>query len=307
MTSKKLLLSLTISSILVLYTTFMKGFVRMHMLDKAMALYNQMRAAKLQHVEGQPEPPKPDVILYSVLIKGNCDHRLLEPALRLIQDMIEDGLEPDDIIVNRLLDGCRHLSNGDLADQIFKDFVESGNIKPTPPTIATMVKIYGKCNRVEDAAQLVRTMKDRFGLTPSVVLYTCLMSACTRNRRMDLGMEAFHAMIKAGIEPDALAYTTLLKGCEQEKDWDTALQIARVAVSRPRKAPFPMEEFFSVMNHMSQSQASRQYADALRNVLRERCDIPNNPGFDAVLKKSPPPGVWKHQNQNSNQRQNHRK
>lgn len=289
----------------VLYTTFMKGFVRMHMLDKAMALYNQMRTARQQHEEGQPDPPKPDVILYSVLIKGNCDHRLLEPALRLVQDMVEDGLEPDDIIVNRLLDGCRHLSNGDLADQIFKDFIASGNIKPTPPTIATMVKIYGKCNRVEDAAQLVRTMKDRFGLTPSVVLYTCLMSACTRNRRIDLGMEAFHAMVKAGIEPDALAYTTLLKGCEQEKDWNTAVQIARVAVSRPRKAPFPMEEFFSVLNHMTQSDLprSRQYADALRNVLRERCDVS---GFDLPAKHTaPPPGVWKPQTQSPNQRQNH--
>merc|ERR1719324_615130 len=168
----------------VLYTTFMKGFVRMHMLDKAMALYNQMRTARQQYVEGQgqPEPPKPDVILYSVLIKGNCDHRLLEPALHLIQDMLDDGLQPDDIIVNRLLDGCRHLSNSELADKIFADFIDSGNIKPTPPTIATMVKIYGKCNRVEDAANLVRSMYDRFDLQPSVVVYTCLMSCCTRNR-----------------------------------------------------------------------------------------------------------------------------
>merc|ERR1719159_2156292 len=164
-----------------------------------MALYNQMRTARQQHEEGQPDPPKPDVILYSVLIKGNCDHRLLEPALRLVQDMVEDGLEPDDIIVNRLLDGCRHLSNGDLADHIFKDFIESGHIKPTPPTIATMVKIYGKCNRVEAAAQLVRSMNERFSLVPSVVVYTCLMSCCTRNRRLDLAFEAFNNMVKARV------------------------------------------------------------------------------------------------------------
>merc|ERR1719326_1918529 len=122
----------------------------MNRVDKAMDLYSTMRKLKTEADSLEPQP-KPDVILYSVLIKANCDQRQLEPALVLIQDMLEDGLEPDDIIINRLLDGCRHLSNGVLADQIFKDFVDSGRVKPTPPTIATMVKIYGKCNRVEDA------------------------------------------------------------------------------------------------------------------------------------------------------------
>jgi pentatricopeptide repeat protein len=217
----------------VLYTTFMKGFVRMQMLDKAMDLYNQMRNAS-QNGPGEDgvEPPKPDIILYSVLIKANCDQRQLEPALHLVQDMLHDGLEPDDIIVNRLLDGCRHLSNSELADKIFADFIDSGHIKPTPPTIATMVKIYGKCNRVEHAAQLVRSMYDRFSLLPSVVVYTCLMSCCTRNHRLDLAFEAFTNMVKARVEPDQLTYTTLLKGCMQEKDWARVAELARVATQK---------------------------------------------------------------------------
>merc|ERR1719265_2564626 len=155
--------------------------------------------------------------------------------------------------------------------------------------MATMVKIYGKCNRVEDAARLVRAMKDRFDITPSVVLYTCLMSACTRNGRLDLGMEAFNAMCKAGIEPDTLAYTTLLKGCEQEKDWEMAVQIARVAVSRPRTARFPMEELFSVLTQMSKSEGPKATlcADALRNVLRERGDAPSFPPSGQAAKAPP--------------------
>merc|ERR1719265_2668096 len=107
---------------------------------------------------------------------------------------------------------------------------------------------------------------------------------------MDLGMEAFHAMIKAGIEPDSLAYTTLLKGCEQEKDWETAVQIARIAVSRPRRL-FPMEELFSVLKHMSQSDQPKasMCADALRNVLRARSESEQG--------RPAPPGVWSGQSQ----------
>jgi pentatricopeptide repeat protein len=261
----------------VLYTTFMKGFVRMQMLDKAMELYNQMRNASQSGTdEDGNEPPKPDLILYSVLIKANCDQRMLEPALHLVQDMLHDGLEPDDIIVNRLLDGCRHLSNSELADKIFADFIDSGHIKPTPPTIATMVKIYGKCNRVEDAAQLVRSMYDRFSLLPSVVVYTCLMSCCTRNRRLDLAFEAFSNMVKARVEPDQLTYTTLLKGCCQEKDWDRVVELARVAASRPWSSVFPTEELYAALNQMSRTPGTEAASEEVRAVLRLRGLPPGN-------------------------------
>ena len=51
----------------VLYTTFMKGFVRANMLDRAMSLYETMKAnAKQKEQEGgggeQPPAAKPDLI-----------------------------------------------------------------------------------------------------------------------------------------------------------------------------------------------------------------------------------------------------
>merc|ERR1719265_1128438 len=94
-----------------------------------------------------------------------------------------------------------------------------------------MVKIYGKCNRVEEASNLVKKAYERSGLTPSVVLYTCLMSACTRNRRLDLACEIFDAMVKLRIEPDTMTYSTLFKGCLAERDIVKAVHVARVAAS----------------------------------------------------------------------------
>jgi len=265
----------------VLYTTFMKGFVRMDMLDKAMALYRQMRNA---HVSASPdgvEAPKPDVILYSVLIKANCDQRLLEPALNLAKDMIEDGLQPDDMIINRLLDGCRHVNDGDTADKIFKEFIESGKIKPSLPTLSTMVKIYGKCSRVDEAARMLKMAPERFGLTPNVVLYTCLMSACTRNRALDLAVASFDEMIKAGICPDAMTYSTLFRGCASERDWKSAVHIARIASNQPRYQ-FPAEqinEFLSVMNCNSRDSL---HAEVLRALLRNSENGGRTPAKESV-------------------------
>eukprot|EP00746_Dinoflagellata_sp_MGD_P016418 gnl/MRDRNA2_/MRDRNA2_137037_c0_seq1.p1 gnl/MRDRNA2_/MRDRNA2_137037_c0~~gnl/MRDRNA2_/MRDRNA2_137037_c0_seq1.p1 ORF type:complete len:626 (+),score=112.07 gnl/MRDRNA2_/MRDRNA2_137037_c0_seq1:105-1982(+) len=257
----------------VLYTTFMKGFVRMEMLDKAMALYKQMRQGNVISPEANGvDHPKPDVILYSVLIKANCDQRLLEPALHLTKDMIEDGLEPDDIIINRLLDGCRHISDGDTAARIFTEFVESGKVKPTLPTLATMVKTYGKCNRVNEAMHLVKSSYDKFGLHPSVVLYTCLMSACIRNRRLDLACEAFDAMIKMQAEPDATTYSTLFKGCAAERDLAKAVHIARTAAANKSQSHlFPAEDIQNLISSMSGVGGMDViHLEALRAILRNR-------------------------------------
>jgi len=245
----------------VLCTTFMKGFIKMDMLDKAMALYSQMR-----HPSSSDNDAKPDVIMYSVLIKANCDQRLVETALHLVKDMIKDGLVLDDMIINRLLDGCRHISDSETADKLFKEFVVSGKIKPTLPTIATMVKIYGKCNRVDEAARIVATAHERFKLEPTVVLYTCLMSACTRNRRLDLAVATYDLMIKARVQPDAMTYSTLFRGCTAERDWERAIHIARAASNQPRSS-FPTEEITIFLEKMSCSRDSFQ-GEVLRAVLR---------------------------------------
>jgi pentatricopeptide repeat protein len=256
----------------VIYTTFMKGFVKMDMLEKAMALYRQMRQVG-DNPEG-PESAKPDVILYSVLIKANCDQRMLEPALQLTKDMIEYGLEPDDMIVNRLLDGCRHISNDETADKIFKEFIESGKIKPTLPTLATMVKIYGKCNRVVDAVRIVATAFEQFQLKPSVVLHTCLMSACARNHRLDLATAALDAMIKDGITPDGMTYSTLFKGCAAAKDWESAVRIARMASNH--SGTFPVEEISNFLSQMSGRGDFSFHAEMLQAMLRNHGNKTNS-------------------------------
>merc|ERR1719160_1470271 len=107
-----------------------------------------------------------------------------------------------------------------------------GKIKPSVYTLATMVKLYGKSGRCEDAIDLVWTMEEKYGLKPSVVIFTCLMSGCIRNKRCDLALNAFAEAKKFGILPDKTTYQTLADGCRQAGNWERSLELVEEAFAK---------------------------------------------------------------------------
>merc|ERR1719420_18279 len=100
----------------VLYTTFIKGFVRSGNLERAMEIYEGMRAAAA--TSAQPTQ-RPDLITYSVLVKAHCDASNLDAGLKLLNDMVVDGVAPDCIVFNHLIEGCCHTLEGELGQQLF--------------------------------------------------------------------------------------------------------------------------------------------------------------------------------------------
>merc|ERR1719305_1893539 len=101
----------------VLLTTLMKGFIRSHHLDKAMALFDTMRSAESQ--------VKPDMITYSMLIKAQCDAGDMGKALQILEDMLQNSCDVDDVVFTHLIEGCCQVSNLALAEKLFKDMLSA--------------------------------------------------------------------------------------------------------------------------------------------------------------------------------------
>lgn len=58
---------------------------------------------------------KPDLISYSTMIKGLCRSGDLRSALDVLTDMKNEGIYPDEVLFNSLLDGCAKAGVSDLA------------------------------------------------------------------------------------------------------------------------------------------------------------------------------------------------
>lgn len=240
----------------VLYTTLMKGFVRTNRLEQAMVLFQRMK---------ENLKVKPDLITYSILIKANCEKRNMDAALSLLDDMMKCNYQPDEIVVNHLIDGCCHVNNADLGVALFTDLVDSGKVKASVYTISTMVKLFGKTGRCTDAAALVETMEQRFGLKPTVVIFTCLISGLIRNKRYAQAFEMFGRIQKVGVSPDRMTYQVLLDGCRQSGEWKKAVFFAEEAFTSG--LVISHEVLNQVLNQMLAKSADEQHPRRLARLM----------------------------------------
>jgi len=208
----------------VLLTTLMKGFIRSKHLDKAMALFDTMRSEHSQ--------VKPDMITYSMLIKAQCDALDMGKALQILEDMLQNQCDVDDVVFTHLIEGCCHVSNVGLGEKLFKDML-TANIKPSLYTLTAMVKVYGKCGVSEKAWELVRSMEEKFGLRPTVVIYTCLISGLLRQKKHQDAYAAFCWMRRSGSQQaDGQCVSTMISGLAEGGMWGELQEVVTEALGR---------------------------------------------------------------------------
>jgi len=153
----------------------------------------------------------PDVITYSTLIKGHCVNDDLDRALQLFSLMQKKGIRPDAIVFNSLLDGCAKRQMPVLCEQVISD-MESAGVVPSNHSASILIKLYGRCKDLDAAFRVINEMPQKYGFKPNNAVYTCLMSACIANGRLDQAMELRVRMLKEGVCPDEKTFSTLLRG-----------------------------------------------------------------------------------------------
>lgn len=153
----------------------------------------------------------PDLITYSTLIKGYCLANELDQALQLFTLMQKKGIKPDAIVFNSLLDGCAKKQMVSLCEQVIRDMEKAG-VVPSNHSASILIKLYGRCKNLDSAFRVVDEMPKKYGFKPNNPVYTCLMSACISNGRLDRAMELRERMVRENIFPDEKTYSTLLRG-----------------------------------------------------------------------------------------------
>jgi pentatricopeptide repeat protein len=154
----------------------------------------------------------PDLITYSTVIKGYCVQGDLEQAIQLFTLMRKRGIKPDAILFNSILDGCARKQMRTLTEQVLRD-MEDANVAPSNFTLSILVKLYGRTGDIERAFEVAESYPAKYGFDMNATVYTCLMSSCISNDRLEKAMEVFEMMTSTKCAPDAKTYQTLINGC----------------------------------------------------------------------------------------------
>jgi pentatricopeptide repeat protein len=153
-----------------------------------------------------------DLATYASLIQAQCEScGGVEASMKLVQDIKCAGLKPDEAVMNALLTACFKDANVSLGKKLFADLTAAGAV-PNQTTYATMIKLYGRCQQLQDALQVVSDMEAKSGLVPSSHTYSCLIQACIRNKQTTQALEVFKKMKERKIDVPESLFTTLING-----------------------------------------------------------------------------------------------
>ncbi|CAK7356050.1 unnamed protein product [Dovyalis caffra] len=150
-------------------TSLIDMYVKCGLIEKGLSLFQRM--------------VKKNQLSYSVMITGLAMHGRGREALQVFSDMLEEGLEPDDVVCLGVLSACTHAGLVDEGQRCFNRMKLEHGIEPTIQHYGCMVDLMGRAGMLNEALELIRSMP----IQPNDVVWRSLLSACRVHQNLKIG------------------------------------------------------------------------------------------------------------------------
>ncbi|KAH6760912.1 Tetratricopeptide repeat superfamily protein [Perilla frutescens var. frutescens] len=190
-------------------TAVVDMYIRCGSLEKGMCLFRKM--AKKNHKS------------YSVAISGLASHGHGEAALSVFEQMLGEGMRPDDVAYVGVLSAC---SNAEEGMKYFERMRVEHRIEPTIQHYGCLVDLMGRAGLIDEAHELIESMP----MEPNDVVWRSLLSACKVHQRVEAGEVAAESLfkMKAQNAGDYLMLSSIYARVRRWKD----VSLARVKMAR---------------------------------------------------------------------------
>ncbi|KAI7753271.1 hypothetical protein M8C21_000193 [Ambrosia artemisiifolia] len=179
------------------------------------------------------EVPEKGIVSWSAMIGGFAQHGHGKEALSLFDDMLKDGIAPNNVTLVSVLCACNHAGLVTQAKQYFESMEEVFGIKPTQEHYACMIDILGRAGKLDEAMDLVNKMP--FEANASV--WGALLGAAKTHKNVDLGQIAAQKLML--LDPEKSGTHVLLANIYASAGlWENVADIRRLMKdSKVKKEP----------------------------------------------------------------------
>jgi pentatricopeptide repeat protein len=203
------------------FNTILNAFAEGGAMHRVPSLLEDMKSAS--------PPVDPDIVTYSTIVKGFCNSGNLDRALKVLDDMKVSGKHvPDEVMYNSLLGGCAKEHRADDALQLLDD-MRKYNVPPSNYTLSMLVKLMGRCRRINQAFTMLEDISKEYGLRINIQVYTCLIQGCFNAGQASKAVALHEKILKEDVIPDSMTYSVLVRGCVQSGLLDKAVELAKCA------------------------------------------------------------------------------
>lgn len=192
------------------YATLIKGYCASGDVDRALKLFNDMKAGN---------KITPDDVMYHCLLDGFAKAQRVGDALQLYDDMVASGLTPSNFtlsILVKLLGRAKRLQQAfSLVEKVKADH----GVRPNIQVYTCLMQACFQNKQAAKAVSLLDTIVEE-GIKPDERTYSALVQGCLaaglKDKALELAQRAFHGSRPVGIDAKVLKALTAKLGKEGE-------------------------------------------------------------------------------------------
>ncbi|CAJ1929796.1 unnamed protein product [Sphenostylis stenocarpa] len=164
----------------------------------------------------------PDLKCWNSMLGGYSRHGMVEEALKLLEEILKQGLVPDQVTFLSLLSGCSHSRLVEPAKFLW-NYMNSIGLIPGPKHYSCMVTLLSRAALLEEAEEIIN--KSPY-IEDNLELWRTLLSACVINKNFEVGIHAAEEVLRLKAEdgPTLVLLSNLYAAATK---WDKVAEIRR--------------------------------------------------------------------------------
>uniref|UniRef100_A0A1D1ZH29 Pentatricopeptide repeat-containing protein At3g29290 n=1 Tax=Anthurium amnicola TaxID=1678845 RepID=A0A1D1ZH29_9ARAE len=163
------------------------------------------------------------MVTYRLLVSTFVQCGQAELALCAYNEMIHNGLQPDEDVMKAMIAVCTKDGKWELGLTVFRQMLDSG-IQPNAIAYNAMISCLGKAGESELAFKIYDLMRSS-GHSPDVFTWNALLSALYRCRKYADALRLFESIMRENSELNVHLYNIALMSCQRLGLWDHSLQL----------------------------------------------------------------------------------
>ncbi|KAB5569866.1 hypothetical protein DKX38_003659 [Salix brachista] len=208
-----------------------------------------------------------NLFCWNSVIEGLAVHGYAEEALAMFDKMEREKIKPNGVTFVSVLSACSHAGLIEEGRKRFASMTRDHSIPAEVEHYGCMVDLLSKSGLLEEALQLIRTMK----LEPNAVIWGALLSGCKLHRNLEIAQVAVNKLMV--LEPGNSGYYTLLVNMNAEVNrWGEAAKIRLTMKEQGVEKRCPGSswiELESQVHQFSASDKSHAASDEIYSLLDE--------------------------------------
>lgn len=175
------------------WNSMLSCYIKCGRIEDAKLLFNKM--------------PQKDAVTWSTMVSGYAQHCYFNEAVELFDQMLTEGMRPDETALVSVLSSCARLSALELGRWVHM-YIRKHRYRQDEFLTTALIDMYMKCGCVQEALEVFNFSGER-----GVSTWNALILGLASNGLVKESIEKFSSMEQCGAVPNEITFVGVLSAC----------------------------------------------------------------------------------------------